>query len=163
MTVKDWGNTDLSRQQQVAPEPATSSISYPKLYLTIVAAILTAFFIMAVVSMIISAAMFNAVMSEFYPQTQPTTYQQQQQNSSAFQRDLDKLANQTAQKAIEPFQKEIDRQTKLIKQQTAAKQSDVQTCNFWLTQYEKEKSDRNKMHVNSACKRAHGALWNGID
>lgn len=161
MTVKDWGNTDLSRQQQVAPESATSSISYSKLYLTIVAAILTAFFIMAVVSMIISAAMFNAVMSEFYPQTKPTAYQQQQ-NSSSLQRDLDKLANQTAQKAIEPFQKELDRQNKLLKQQAAAKSSDIQTCDFWLSQYKKEKSDRNKMHANSACKRAHGALWNGI-
>lgn len=162
MTVQNWGNNDPSRQLQQPPVPASAPLNYFKLYLTIVGAIITAFFIMAVFSFMFSAALFNALMSDL-SSTKRAVSHPTQQHSSGLQKDIQQLATKSIQQVAAPIQQRAEQLTKQAKQQSSAKSSDMQTCIFWQQQYNKEKSDRNKMHVNSSCERAHGKLWQRIN
>lgn len=161
MTSQNWGNNDPSRQHQPTPSTASEPFSYFRLYLTIVAAIITSFFIMGIVSILFSAALLNAFTADLRAETSLLS-QPKPQHSQVLQKDLQQLANKSIQQVAEPLQQRAVQLNKQAQQQSSAKKSDIQTCNFWLQQYQNEKSDRNKMHVNSACKRAHGKLWNDV-
>lgn len=161
MTVHNWGNEDPSRQQQHTPLPGNQPFRYFTLYLTIVGAILTAFFIMAICSILFSAALLKAFTADLKAETRALSTPVQQ-HSPALQRDLQQLANKSAKQISEPLQQRAQTLSKQAQQQSAAHKTNVQTCDFWRQQYEKDKSDRNKMHVNSSCELAHGKLWNGI-
>jgi hypothetical protein len=161
MTAQNWGNHDPSRQHHAPAQQRSNPLSYAKLYLTIVAAILTAFFIMAVFSILFSAAALKLLTQDLKAETvalsQPGT-----RLSPGLSQDLQQLAGKSMQQISEPLHQRAVQLNKQSQQQLAASRADAQTCTFWLQQYEKERSDRNKMHVNSACKRAHGKLWNGV-
>ncbi|PKM20074.1 MAG: hypothetical protein CVV11_00735 [Gammaproteobacteria bacterium HGW-Gammaproteobacteria-15] len=149
MTDENWGNHDPSRQYQAPAQQLSHPFSYAKLYLTIVAAIITAFFIMGVISMLFSAAVVSSLFSEFNAKTTAVS-QPKSQHSDGLQKDLQQLANKSMQQIAAPYL------------QSSASKADMQTCTFWRQQYQKERSDRNKMHVNSSCGRAYGNLWNEI-
>lgn len=149
MTVQNWGNHDPSRQYQAPSQQLSQRFSYAKLYLTIVAAILTAFFIMGVISMLFSAAVARSLFAEFNAKTTALS-QPKNQHSPVLQ-----------QNSQQPVSKSV-RQTSAPYLQSAASKADMQTCTFWRQQYQKERSDRNKMHVNTSCGRAYGNLWNEV-
>ncbi|MDR6982895.1 DNA anti-recombination protein RmuC [Rheinheimera pacifica] len=161
MATQNWGNNDPSRQYQAPAQQLSQPLSYAKLYLTIVAAILTAFFIMGVISMLFSAVVARSLFAEFNVKTTALS-QPKKQHSDGLQQDLQQLANKSLQQIAEPLHQRAEQLNKQSQQQLAASRTDAQTCTFWRQQYEKERSDRNKMHLNSACKRAHGSLWNGV-
>lgn len=162
MTTQNWGNNDPSRQLPATPPAASEPFSYFRLYLTIVGAILTAFFIMAVCSMLFSAALLKAFTADLKSETRYMT-NSSQQHSPVLQRDLQQLANKSMQQIAEPIQQRAALQSKQSQQQSSAHKTNLQTCEFWRQQYQNEKSDRNKMHANSACERAHGKLWTRIN
>lgn len=145
MTAQNWGNNDPSRQHQVPSQQLSQPFSYSKLYLTIVAAILTAFLIMGVVSMLFSAAVLKSLTTDFNSKTSALS-QPKSQHSPVLQQSVSKSTRQTTAPYL----------------QSAASKADMQTCTFWRQQYQKERSDRNKMHVNSSCGRAYGNLWNEV-
>ncbi|WP_273024681.1 hypothetical protein [Rheinheimera sp.] len=159
---REWFNEPRDRVQHYPQEQKHSSgISYSKLYLTIVASILTAFAIMAICSLLFSAALIKAFTYDMKRDIS-VIQQPQQQNSTSLQRDLQRLASKPIQAIADPLIDRAEQLNKKSQQQAAANKADVQTCNFWRQQYQNEKSDRNKMHANSACSRAHGAIWTAI-
>lgn len=164
---REWFNEPRDRAghsaENVKPQ---SGIDYFKLYLTIVAGIISAFVIMYVFAILFGWALINAFMHGMDTKL-TTSLPPQQQNSSGFQRDLSNLAQRNAQQvsnqiAQSQLKRAQDAQKK-ANEASNAKKSDIQTCTFWREQYEKEKSDRNKMHANSACERAYGKLWSRIN
>ena len=162
---REWFNEPRDRVQHYPQEQKHSSgISYSKLYLTIVASILTAFAIMAICSLLFSAALIKAFTYDMKRDISVMQQPQhpQQQNSAGFQRDLHRLASKPMQAIADPLIERAEQLNKKSQQQAAAKKADVQTCIFWRQQYQNENSDRNKMHANSACSRAHGPMWTGI-
>lgn len=160
---RKWFNEPRDRvQHQPEQQKQASGINYGKLYLTIVAAILTAFAIMTICSLLFSAALLKAFTGSMKQQIS-TSAPVQQQNSPSLQRDLQRLASKPIQQVSEPILQRAQQLDKQNQQQAAAKKADTQTCNFWRQQYQNEKSDRNKMHANSACERAYGKLWSKIN
>lgn len=159
---REWFNEPRDRTvHQQKPLKSGTGISYSKLYLTIVAAILTAFAIMAICSLLFSAALIKAFTYDMNQEISGIQ-QPQQQNTAGLQRDLQRLASKPMQAIADPLIERAEQLNKKSQQQAASKKADVQTCNFWRQQYQNEKSDRNKMHANSACSRAYGPVWTGI-
>lgn len=160
---RKWFNEPRdTAQHQPEHQKQSTGINYGKLYLTIVAAILTAFAVMAICSLLFSAALLKAFTGSMKQQIN-TSVPAQQQNSIGLQRDLQRLASKPIQQVSEPILQRAQQLDKQNQQQAAAKKADTKTCEFWRQQYQNEKSDRNKMHANSACERAYGKLWSKIN
>lgn len=163
MQQKDWGNSEPSRQHTY-PQPVVHKFNYVKLYLTIVSAIISAFVIMYVFAFIFGMALMSAIFSSSTPDTSfKQSMSPTPQHSVGLQRDLSNLtqrkANEVSSQIAQSQLKRSQEAQKKAQQASDAHKSDVQTCTFWREQFEKQKTDRNKMHVNSACERAYGKQW----
>lgn len=162
MQQTDWGNSDPTRQNTY-PQPIVHKFNYLKLYFTIVAAIISAFTLTYIAALVFGFALLSAIGSSsstkaFQPAQSPSP-----QMSAGLQRDLQNLAqrkaNEVSSQITQSQQKRSQEAQKKAQQSSNANKADIQTCTFWREQYEKEKTDRNKMHVNGACERAYGNLW----
>lgn len=158
---------DTSEYRNVTPEPASpTGLNYFKLYLTIVAGILTAYFIMWILAVVFSVAVLGSAFSAISERVSARNNTPTQQNSAPLQRDLQNLAkaksSELAQEIARPQLERAKELNKQAQQKADAHKTNVQTCNFWTEQYAKEKTDRNKMHLNSSCSRAYGGLFSPI-
>ena len=166
---RDWYNEKRDPGEYRVQEPLeskhSSGINYFKLYLTIVAGIISAYAIMWLLAVMFSVALLGSFFSSF--ESTPSKPQKQTQHSPALQTDLYDLAKKKSHEVAQQIAKpQIDRAQELnrqAQQQAAANKTNVQTCEFWRNQDQAEKTDRNKMHTNSACERAYGKLWNRIN
>ncbi|WNO61093.1 hypothetical protein [Rheinheimera sp. MMS21-TC3] len=125
------------------------SLNYTKLYFVIIAAILTAFFIiLALFDLSIRYALndyehrihglFSSKPALIIPQ-----------HSAGLQRDLNKLPSLSAP---QPQKKEL---TTAEKQRIAAKENDIKLCKFWTEQYKKDNLPSSDLHRKTACARAY--------
>ena len=127
-------------------------INYFKLYLVIVAAILSSAFIIFLLSSTLTYFAFKdfeLYMSKVF--NTPAQTQYKAQHSSGLQSDLNKL-NQAATSFVS---KPIKTVSAAKKQKLAARKNDLEICKFWTTQYKKDKSASSRMHRDTSCKRAN--------
>lgn len=148
MDTNNWGNNAPERQ---LPPPQYTPINYLKLFWTIVAAIITAFFIMSLFSWVIFVNLANAFMSDISTKASTKPLQQQlitpQQQPLQLTRELNALALRNQQAA--------EQASKAAREKAAAKRQNMQTCHFWRDQYQKDKLERSKSYRDSACARAY--------
>lgn len=121
------------------------SLNYTKLYFVILAAILSAFFIILFLfSLSVRYALndFDKRFQSFFPSRATITAPQ---HSPTLKRDIERLTQPQPKKEL----------TLQEKQKKAAKENDIILCKFWTHQYKKDNLPASNLHRKTSCERAY--------